>query len=338
MPLITIIIPVYNVEKYLSDCLDSVINQTYKNLEIILVDDGSTDDSGKICDDYAMIDNRIKVIHKHNEGVTLARIVAFQHSQGEFIMFIDSDDYVSDNIVDRMVFVQREYDVDIVSCQNFDDNDGVISEPGIRTELGFYDKKRLIELLQTNFLHDKRTLMAGMTGYLWTRLIKRTFVGNALNAGVDMIHSEDQVAMLQLLYDAQSMYVMKDRLYYYVSRHGQVTKKYDSRLWNNFEVYFKRIQQIDKCEYLKEQIPRRIFMMLRMLVQMELRNKTLCYSKRLNNVRVRFDELLFKEAFKFDGMELPIKARVNFYLLKYKFLNLYYALMVMYDLIKKVVR
>lgn len=97
--LISVIIPVYNVEKYLKNCLDSVINQTYKNIEIILVDDGSTDNSGKICDEYAQKDLRIKVIHKENGGLSDARNVGIEQSIGKYITFIDSDDDIDTGYV-----------------------------------------------------------------------------------------------------------------------------------------------------------------------------------------------------------------------------------------------
>ena len=92
--LISIIIPVYNVEKYLKECVDSVRKQTYKNLEIILIDDGSKDNSGKLCDELAKEDNRIKVIHKENGGLSDARNVGIENATGEYIQFIDSDDFV----------------------------------------------------------------------------------------------------------------------------------------------------------------------------------------------------------------------------------------------------
>ncbi|HJA50079.1 MAG TPA: glycosyltransferase, partial [Candidatus Fusicatenibacter intestinipullorum] len=92
---ISVIIPVYNVEKYLKRCLDSVINQTYKNLEIILIDDGSTDNSGKICDEYAQKDERIIVIHKENGGVSSARNKGLDICIGDYISFIDSDDWIN---------------------------------------------------------------------------------------------------------------------------------------------------------------------------------------------------------------------------------------------------
>ena len=92
--LISVIVPVYNAEKYLRECLDSIVNQTYHNIEIILVDDGSTDASGAICDEYADKDIRIKVIHSANKGVTAARINAFETSSGDYITFVDADDFL----------------------------------------------------------------------------------------------------------------------------------------------------------------------------------------------------------------------------------------------------
>lgn len=90
--MVSIIVPVYNVEEYLSECVDSVLNQTYSDIEVILVDDGSTDQSGNICDEYAEMDSRIKVIHKKNEGVSAARNTGIETASGERIIFVDSDD------------------------------------------------------------------------------------------------------------------------------------------------------------------------------------------------------------------------------------------------------
>lgn len=101
MDLITIVVPVYNVEKYISDCLDSLISQTYKNIEIILVDDGSTDMSGAICDRYTTLDARIKVIHKQNEGLGFARNTGLEVAQGKFVTFIDSDDMADADLVEN---------------------------------------------------------------------------------------------------------------------------------------------------------------------------------------------------------------------------------------------
>ena len=115
-PLISIIIPVYKVEKYLEKCIKSVLSQTYKNLQIILVDDGSPDNCGNICDDYARVDNRIEVIHKANGGLSDARNVGLKAARGEYIGFVDSDDYVSNEMFENLYNTLISNDVDVSIC------------------------------------------------------------------------------------------------------------------------------------------------------------------------------------------------------------------------------
>lgn len=112
-PLISVIIPIYNVECYLKTCIDSIVNQTYSNLEIILVDDGSPDKCPEICDEYAKKDNRVKVIHQENGGLAHARNVGIANSNGEYLTFVDSDDYVSDDYVESLYKGLIESDADI---------------------------------------------------------------------------------------------------------------------------------------------------------------------------------------------------------------------------------
>lgn len=123
--LISVIVPVYNVQRFLSDCIESIIKQTYEKLEIMLVDDGSTDDSGKICDNYAQKDTRIKVIHKENGGLSDARNVALDICEGEYITFVDSDDVITVDMVEYLWKLQQNTDADIVTCQT-----QLISEDG----------------------------------------------------------------------------------------------------------------------------------------------------------------------------------------------------------------
>lgn len=113
---VSIIVPVYNVEEYLSKCLDSIINQSYKNLEIICVDDGSTDKSGVICDEYAKKDSRIKVYHKTNEGVSSARNLALSASTGDYIGFVDSDDWIEPTMYETLVNAIESKQADIAVC------------------------------------------------------------------------------------------------------------------------------------------------------------------------------------------------------------------------------
>ena len=114
--LISVIVPVYNIEKYLRRSINSIINQTYKNLEIILVDDGSTDQSGKICDEYANIDNRIKVIHKNNGGQASAINLGLDIARGDYIGFSDPDDYINKNFYKNLYILAEKYGTDITEC------------------------------------------------------------------------------------------------------------------------------------------------------------------------------------------------------------------------------
>ena len=114
--LISVIVPIYNVEKYLQKCVDSIINQTYKNLEIILVDDGSPDNCPKMCDDYAEKDSRIKVVHKENGGLSDARNVGMEVATGEYVSFIDSDDYISLDFYETLLETIVDNDSDVVEC------------------------------------------------------------------------------------------------------------------------------------------------------------------------------------------------------------------------------
>lgn len=117
--MISIIVPIYNIEAYLEECIKSIIKQTYKELEIILVDDGSTDGSSEICDKFASQDKRIKVIHKQNEGLVLARKNGLQHAEGDYVLFVDGDDWIESNMCEELMKVMKQTDADIVHSGYF---------------------------------------------------------------------------------------------------------------------------------------------------------------------------------------------------------------------------
>lgn len=114
--MISVIVPVYNVKEFLNECVDSIINQTYKDLEIILVDDGSTDGCGEICDDYANKDKRIKVVHQKNQGLSAARNTGMEHMNGDYLTFVDSDDYLMPSALEHMLSLAKVHESDMVVC------------------------------------------------------------------------------------------------------------------------------------------------------------------------------------------------------------------------------
>ncbi len=152
--LISIIIPVYNVEAYLRECIDSVINQTYKNFEIILVDDGSTDSSGKICDEYVEKDDRITVIHQKNSGPSKTRNTGLENANGKYIYFLDSDDYVESNALELLINTAESNDADLVffDARSFSD-DGAEIKQGYVVK-GTYEPKSGYEVLTK--LHNNK--------------------------------------------------------------------------------------------------------------------------------------------------------------------------------------
>lgn len=162
--LISIIIPVYKVEKYLEKCIESVLKQTYTNLQIILVDDGSPDNCGKICDEYAKKDPRIEVIHKVNGGLSDARNVGIAKAKGKYIGFVDSDDYIKEDMYEILINLIKEYDADVSICNLYDVIDG--KEYIRNNENGIQEYSRL-EILKEVLL-DKN-----IQSYAWNKLYKK---------------------------------------------------------------------------------------------------------------------------------------------------------------------
>ncbi len=148
--MVSIIVPVYNVEKYLKGCVDSICNQTYKDLEILLVDDGSTDNSLEICEDYAKADERISVIHKKNGGLSDARNVGLQHAVGEFVYFCDSDDHIEQNLVADCVKKMEEAAADILIFDFYRVQEGAFTVCAQNLPLNAFSLEEVPELLLTS--------------------------------------------------------------------------------------------------------------------------------------------------------------------------------------------
>ena len=151
--LISVIVPIYNVEKYICECVDSILNQTYSNIEILLIDDGSTDLSNKICDKYLNVDDRIKVFHKKNGGLSDARNYGIKKSLGKYICFIDGDDVISDDYVEKLYIGILKYNADISICgyQRFK----CISDIKYIEEMQ-YKEVSLNEYLNNTFYYNKK--------------------------------------------------------------------------------------------------------------------------------------------------------------------------------------
>lgn len=194
MTLISIILPVYNVEKYLFKCIDSIINQTYKNFEIILVDDGSLDSSGQICDEYATVDSRIKVIHKENGGVSSARNRGLDIATGKWVLFADPDDIIPLDALNYYAEVISSNNVDMVLGSYVECNEkGNI----IKSEDKQFEKQiSMLECLKLFYKSDTYLFQ----GYVWNRLMKLSIIKeNNLKYNESIYFKEDGLFAVQYM-------------------------------------------------------------------------------------------------------------------------------------------
>ncbi len=217
--LISVIVPVYGAEKYLSKCLDSIIHQTYQELEIILVEDGSPDRSGEICDAYAAKDGRIKAIHQENGGAAVARNAGLDIATGEYIGFIDPDDYISPFFYEELYRALQEQDASIAICdyQTFAEN----TEPELQKEAADQTTYEMLctdqEKIRYSFLEKYVHSIL-----LWNKLYKRE-IWNKLRMP-EIRAYEDEAVLYKILYEAEKMVYLHKELYFYMIREkGSIT-------------------------------------------------------------------------------------------------------------------
>ena len=211
-PLISVIVPIYNVEKYLVRCVDSIVNQTYKNLEIILVDDGSPDRCPQMCDDYAEKDSRIKVVHEKNGGLSDARNAGMAVATGEYISFIDSDDYVSDDFFECLLDVMNKENSDIAECsvvKLYEDNrfDEFSDDLSVKT----YDTQDAMSaLIAENPFHQ----------HVWNKLYKTELIKDIPYAVGKL--NEDEFWTYQVFGRANKVSKLNKTMYYYFQRNSSI--------------------------------------------------------------------------------------------------------------------
>ncbi len=244
--MISIIIPVYNTAKYLPSCIQSIISQTYTDWEAILVNDGSLDESGIICDDYAKKDSRFKVLHQENQGVVVARDNALKMAKGDYLMFIDSDDNIEPTMLEEMLSLAKAQKLDIVWC-NYKE---VFKESAVEL---------IIELYENNEENIKGILTSRIPGFLWNKLIKRTFWDCCdIHTDKDAVMCEDTYISIQLLAHNPQMKIIPKPFYNYIkynesaataSKGLPITVRAEKNIVNIYH-YLKELQIYNK--YYKE--------------------------------------------------------------------------------------
>lgn len=248
LPLVSVIVPVYNVEEYIDECLESIVNQSYNNLEIILVNDGSTDGSGKKCEQWAKIDSRIMIVNKRNGGLSSARNAGLSCSKGDYISFVDSDDMVNEKMV--QIALENICTADILTFRycNLHAND--VEKYEIRNiESNKYTGDEMAHMLLRG---DDRASIP-----VWRNLYKRDLIKNM--TFVEGIYYEDIAFSLYAYWSAQAVVSIDTPLYYYrndnlsITR-GEITEKHVRSILISRKGVLEIVKEKEKCipEYVKE--------------------------------------------------------------------------------------
>ena len=216
--LISVIVPVYNVEKYLEECINSIINQTYKNLEIILVDDGSKDNSSRICDELSKKDSRIRVIHKENGGVSDTRNVGILNSTGKYIQFADSDDFMEDNMIETLYKDIVESKAEVAMCSYY------LFKNGIKTTDANYEK----EIYNKEQILGEILLDEKIRSYAWNKLFKKNLFDEIQFPNGKVF--EDIYIIPRVLEKSEKVVFNNTPLYYYRQREGSILHKQTNEL------------------------------------------------------------------------------------------------------------
>lgn len=230
--LISIIVPVFNVEKYLRRCINSIIKQTYKNLEIIIIDDGSTDGSPVICDDFREKDSRIKVIHQSNGGLSKARNKGIELASGDFIAFVDADDYIAPTMYEELKNNMDEFNSDISICQYYKCFRFFKQTAKGSNNTGVYKFKKKFD----NLYNDNKVI----SYYAWNKLYKKEMF-NSISYPVGLIF-EDIYIICDLFESANSISYINKPLYYYTMRRNGISRTYTVNHYNEINAIDKNIK------------------------------------------------------------------------------------------------
>ena len=250
-PLISIIIPVYNVEQYLDECMASVLNQTYTNLEIVLVDDGSKDRSPELCDNYAVKDARVKVLHKENGGPMSACITGVERAKGEYLAFMDSDDWVDLTMIEELVKETTGNDKEMI-CSNY-----IIekAKQSIRIKQsmqpGIYDRDAIEEKLFPCLLGNEERRIHGSR---CMKLISKKLIADNLKyANLDVSMGEDLFLIYLAVLDANRIVVAEEGYYYhYRFLESSLVHKYKPRMYKEVGSLYDNLQRVIESKSIEE--------------------------------------------------------------------------------------
>jgi glycosyltransferase involved in cell wall biosynthesis len=260
-PLVSIIIPIYGVELYIKQCIESVLKQTYSKLQIILVNDGSKDNCGEICNYYSKNDSRIIVIHKENEGLVNARKSGLDVANGDFVAFIDGDDWVGENFIYNLIKPTIKHKTDFTIAGYIREFYGKEDKIYPKLPTGYYNKENLTTSVFPYALYNGIFFQHGISTYVWNKLFKHSTLKKHLSIiDKNIVMGEDAALTYPYLFNCNSIYITDATDYYYRQRPNSIVKSVPnlkleysqlSLLFKHLKKNVSNISNIDLEEHLK---------------------------------------------------------------------------------------
>ena len=319
--LVSIIVPIYNVEEYLEDCINSLIAQTYKNIEIILIDDGSKDRSGKICDSYSKIDKRIRVIHKKNEGLSSARNKGLEESKGEYISFIDSDDKIDIDFIALLMEHIEKNKVDIAQCY-FTNNDEEVGLDYRKNEV--LNKREAIYRLNTN---------ENVNFVIVCNKVYRKNVFKDIQFPVGKIN-EDAFTMYKVLWNAEKgIAILGKKQYFYRLRNNSIMRnRFSTKRYDAFEAYENQL------EFFKEKKEKKLYYASVLIYQKILKNYWINTKEEIEENQTLYLQMIrgkSRKIYKYviNNTEIKFKDKLKYTVFNFS-PQIYYFLIKKFDIIK----
>lgn len=309
---VSIVIPVYNASKYLKECLDSVIKQTYEDIEIILVDDGSVDNSGKICDEYGDLDKRVVVLHGKNSGVSTARNNGIKSSTGDYVTFIDSDDIIHKDYIKKLVNNLNGDSLSVCQIENFYNEVNFSNNDDNSIEL---DKNHFIELCRMNLLNTPCCKLFNLDILRENKI----FFDTKLSLGEDLLFNLDYLKHID------KIIVANQKLYYYRrSDNDTLSTSYNSKMFDiQLLLFDKYTGFFDKISMNKEMMilfDSYRFSVITTVIENEFKNKDISFTKRYLNAKNIVNNNRFMEAI--NKIKYPSK-KMLYFLLSHKMVLIY---------------
>lgn len=321
--LFSVIVPIYNVGKYLSVCVDSILSQSFENIEIILVDDGSTDESARLCDDYQIRDSRVTVIHKENGGLVSARQAGVIKAKGDYIICVDGDDWIEQNYCEEMSKIVSNYNPDVICCGHYNSfPDKRVPVVKKRFQVGYYSKQDIETHILPYLIEDEFGYGFGLS--MWAKAVKTELMKKyQMKVSKEINIGEDGACMGPCIFYSNSLFISYECLYNYRQNPESMTGRGKVFLWDGPEIRGKHLESVLDLAYgnVQDQINRGVVHALFNVVKSQFNRDDVSKKEIRRDIRIQLNRDYYVKAINESHFK-GVKANVMRALLKYRLLYL----------------